>query len=80
MVCPQFARSFATNDDAAEKAHDKAVQDPPAHPYRDNARVWQLYLEEAEKQAKERGASWRAGLDSLLIFVSRRISRAGLLN
>ncbi|KAJ3538621.1 hypothetical protein NMY22_g5091 [Coprinellus aureogranulatus] len=36
--------------------------------FRDNARVWQLYLEEAEDIAKYKAASWNTTLDTLLIF------------
>lgn len=40
--------------------------------FRSEARVWSLYLEDAEEEAKERAEIWRTGLDSLLIFVSSR--------
>ncbi|KAJ3521074.1 hypothetical protein NMY22_g12464 [Coprinellus aureogranulatus] len=36
--------------------------------FRDGARVWQLYLEEAEDIARYKAASWNTTLDTLLIF------------
>lgn len=38
--------------------------------FRSDAKIWCLYLEEAERQAKDRMELWKTGLDSLLIFVS----------
>jgi hypothetical protein len=38
--------------------------------YRLDAQVWHLYLEDAEREAKERVELWKTNLDSLLIFVS----------
>jgi hypothetical protein len=38
--------------------------------FRSEARIWDLYLEDAEREAKERVELWKTGLDSLLIFVS----------
>jgi hypothetical protein len=38
--------------------------------FRSDARVWYLYLEDAEHEAKEKVERWKAGLDSILIFVS----------
>ncbi|KAJ3525339.1 hypothetical protein NMY22_g10616 [Coprinellus aureogranulatus] len=35
---------------------------------RQDAKIWRLYLEDAEREAKERAELWRTGLDSLLIF------------
>lgn len=37
--------------------------------FREDARIWQLYLEEAEEKAKDKADLWNTGLDSLLIFV-----------
>jgi len=36
---------------------------------RDTAKIWSLYLHEAESAAKERAELWKTGLDSLLLFV-----------
>ncbi|TEB39614.1 hypothetical protein FA13DRAFT_12801 [Coprinellus micaceus] len=36
--------------------------------FREDARIWQLYLEEAEEKAKDKADLWNTGLDSLLIF------------
>ncbi|KAJ3508589.1 hypothetical protein NMY22_g16561 [Coprinellus aureogranulatus] len=36
--------------------------------FRQDSRIWDLYLEGAEREAKERAEIWRTGLDSLLIF------------
>ncbi|KAF5338704.1 hypothetical protein D9611_013363 [Ephemerocybe angulata] len=36
--------------------------------FRQDAKIWLLYLEDAEEEAKERAEIWRTGLDSLLIF------------
>ncbi|RXW15918.1 hypothetical protein EST38_g9939 [Candolleomyces aberdarensis] len=36
--------------------------------FRSDARIWHLYLEDAEREAKERVELWKTGLDSLLIF------------
>jgi hypothetical protein len=38
--------------------------------FRKTARIWALYLEDAEHDARERAAMWNASLDSLLTFVS----------
>ena len=38
--------------------------------FRPEAKVWHLYLVEAEREAKERAELWRTGLDAVLIFVS----------
>ena len=38
--------------------------------FRSEARIWDLYLDDAEREAKERVELWKTGLDSLLIFVS----------
>lgn len=38
-------------------------------PFRADAKIWQVYLQEAEEKAKEQADSWNTGLDSLLIFV-----------
>lgn len=43
--------------------------DKPALEFRRKARVWALYLEDAEREAREIVDIWRTGLDSLLIFV-----------
>jgi hypothetical protein len=36
----------------------------------EDARIWYLYLEDAESEAKDRMELWKTSLDSLLIFVS----------
>ncbi|KAJ2921146.1 hypothetical protein H1R20_g15947, partial [Candolleomyces eurysporus] len=36
--------------------------------FRSDARIWSLYLEDAEREAKETVEFWKTGLDSLLIF------------
>ncbi|KAJ2923541.1 hypothetical protein H1R20_g13555, partial [Candolleomyces eurysporus] len=36
--------------------------------FRADARIWYLYLEDAERVAKEKAELWKTGLDSLLIF------------
>ncbi|RXW12735.1 hypothetical protein EST38_g13119 [Candolleomyces aberdarensis] len=36
--------------------------------FRSDARIWHLYLEDAEREAKERVELWKTSLDSLLIF------------
>ncbi|TEB18939.1 hypothetical protein FA13DRAFT_511499 [Coprinellus micaceus] len=36
--------------------------------FRPDAKVWHLYLVEAEREAKERAELWRTGLDAVLIF------------
>ncbi|RXW11404.1 hypothetical protein EST38_g14451, partial [Candolleomyces aberdarensis] len=36
--------------------------------FRPEARIWYLYLEDAEQEAKDRVELWKTGLDSLLIF------------
>ncbi|KAJ3545863.1 hypothetical protein NMY22_g2275 [Coprinellus aureogranulatus] len=36
--------------------------------FRDNAKIWQLYLQEAEEKADDNAKLWDTGLDSLLIF------------
>ncbi|RXW24835.1 hypothetical protein EST38_g993 [Candolleomyces aberdarensis] len=38
--------------------------------FRADAKIWCLYLEDAERVAKEKAELWKTGLDSLLIFVS----------
>jgi hypothetical protein len=38
----------------------------------DGARVWRVYLDEAERIDAERVEVWKSTLDTLLIFVSRR--------
>jgi hypothetical protein len=38
--------------------------------FRSDAKIWQLYLEDAEREAKDRMELWKTSLDSLLIFVS----------
>ena len=51
----------------------KKPEDDGDHPtdseFRRRARVWALYLEDAEREAREIVDIWRTGLDSLLIFV-----------
>lgn len=37
--------------------------------FREDAKIWQVYLEEAEEKANDKAELWRTGLDSLLIFV-----------
>lgn len=34
--------------------------------FRPDAKVWHLYLVEAEREAKERAELWRTGLDAVL--------------
>lgn len=38
--------------------------------FRSKAKIWTLYLEDAEQTAKEKVDTWRTSLDSLLIFAS----------
>jgi hypothetical protein len=38
--------------------------------FRTDADLWSIYLEDAEREASEKSELWKAGLDSLLIFVS----------
>ena len=47
---------------------DEDERDKPLE-FRRKARIWSLYLEDAEREARERVDIWRTGLDSLLIFV-----------
>jgi len=37
--------------------------------FQPEAKVWHVYLEDAEREAKEQAEVWKTGLDSLLIFV-----------
>jgi hypothetical protein len=46
--------------------------------FRRKARVWALYLEDAEREAREIVDVWRTGLDSLLIFVGISATRSHL--
>ncbi|KAJ2913676.1 hypothetical protein MD484_g6737, partial [Candolleomyces efflorescens] len=39
-----------------------------ASDFRSNAKIWHLYLEDAEREAKDRVELWKTSLDSLLIF------------
>jgi uncharacterized membrane protein len=39
-----------------------------------DAQIWHLYLEDAERKAKDKVELWRTSLDSLLIFVSFALS------
>ena len=61
--------------DGDSQSIDKAPSQPSADSedlkveFRPDAKIWALYLEEAEREAKERAELWRTGLDSLLIFV-----------
>ncbi|KAF9002326.1 armadillo-type protein [Cyathus striatus] len=36
--------------------------------FKPDAKIWELYLKDAEEEAKERAELWKTGLDSLLIF------------
>jgi hypothetical protein len=42
-----------------------------------DARIWGLYLEEAEAEDRELMEPWNKDLDSLLIFVSRTLALVG---
>ncbi|KAF6764919.1 armadillo-type protein [Ephemerocybe angulata] len=44
------------------------AQDPKARSFRHDAKIWHVYLEDAEKEAREQAELWRTGLESLLIF------------
>ena len=53
------------------EALDNNGDGPYAMYYRPDARIWRLYLEEAETESKELTTIWKSGLDSLLLFVSQ---------
>lgn len=66
----------ATNPESRDEAgggsasvKSKRVETESRKP-RSNAKIWSLYLMEAEKEAKERAELWKTGLESLLVFVS----------
>lgn len=61
---PLKLSSKASLAGAVTRRQDDAID------FREDAKVWYLYLEDAEREAKERAELWRTGLDSLLIFVS----------
>ncbi|RXW12431.1 hypothetical protein EST38_g13423 [Candolleomyces aberdarensis] len=52
-----------------KKPEDDDGDHPMDSEFRRRARVWAFYLEDAEREARERVDIWRTGLDSLLIFV-----------
>jgi hypothetical protein len=72
---------YAFNDDNAEQGavHEdgkattaitpSGVKEGAKSDFREDAKIWQLYLEEAEKIANDKAHLWATGLDSLLIFV-----------
>ncbi|KAJ3493597.1 hypothetical protein NMY22_g20188 [Coprinellus aureogranulatus] len=43
--------------------------------FREDAKVWHLYLEDAEEKAKYKADLWNTALDSLLIFAGLPASR-----
>lgn len=77
LIDVKHAQSFEALSTTAEEARNSenpGVDEPSKEkptPLRSDAKVWDLYLDLAEREAKDRAALWNTALDSLLIFVSR---------
>lgn len=59
------ANGAAADDGAAVVTRDTKKE----REFREDAKIWRYYLDEAERKAKEQAVLWNTGLDSLLIFV-----------
>jgi hypothetical protein len=66
-VCADVALQYANDESNAERG--PSAKNEPLD-FRKDAKVWYLYLEDAEREASEKAELWKTGLDSLLIFVS----------
>ncbi|KAF6741138.1 hypothetical protein DFP72DRAFT_309850 [Ephemerocybe angulata] len=69
------ARNTAANEVTGEAPglrevgrNDPKPRDMKAKSFRHDAKIWHVYLEDAEKEAREQAELWRTGLESLLIF------------
>ncbi|KAF5324867.1 hypothetical protein D9611_004420 [Ephemerocybe angulata] len=61
--------SIALANGAIEKIPKRDAGDvEDSRPFKIDAKIWHVYLEDAEKVAREQAELWRTGLESLLIF------------
>ncbi|KAF9002362.1 armadillo-type protein [Cyathus striatus] len=54
--------------DNAKASDAKQIKKETDKQFKPDAKIWELYLKDAEEEAKERAEIWKTGLDSLLIF------------
>ncbi|KAF8981826.1 hypothetical protein BDQ17DRAFT_1438201 [Cyathus striatus] len=65
-VVPCLRRQKKTKGDD-KKPNRKQVKDWEKQ-FKPDAKIWELYLTDAEEEARETAEVWKNGLDSLLIF------------